>query len=664
MIWEAEKKTVITRRTTISTLHQNENLSLIEAYLSERLAKECGIGVSAHKTFAMIDLGILAASDVEKKFEQWKHADIIYTIRLDSSTVILGPVYRPSKAGGPCPICLERRRLALRCNAEHHFSDLQQVLTLRQNPLIGSFALEAIWTVVEAMLHQTYQGTEARGEDNQVYALELGTLRLARYQLIADSLCPVCSAPRPDSFEAARIQLSSRIKRNVSEYRLVSAATCKLPLEKYVNPICGMLGNRAFPDYTHPVNTLVKGTFTETNKYFPHDVHWVGKGDTYSAGLPVGLLEGLERYAGLKPRAKKTMVFDSYENLQPNALNPVECGLYPQESYSLSGDNFLTPFSPNLNIPWVWAYSFRYARPLLVPECIAYYSAHRLNYPILVYETSNGCASGSTLEEAILFGLLELVERDGFLLTWYAKLEPCRIDPRSCRSSRILSLLDRINRLGYEVHILDARYDMPIPSVIAVGVLPNLELGTLIVSAGASLDARDTIESALKELGSHAFFMLERMQRGLDPIRLKAQDYSKVIAMEDHGTLYGLPEMAEKASFLYRNPNLRSFEESYAGWLNIQPRNHDLRDDLTFCIDLVLRMGLDVIVVEQTSPEQERAGFKTVKVIVPGLLPIGFGWHHVRVKDLPRLRSAPRVAGYLDTDFDTTHCNADPHPFY
>ena len=72
---------------------------------------------------------------------------------------------------------------------------------------------------------------------------------------------------------------------------------------------------------------------------------------------------------------------------------------------------------------------------------------------------------------------------------------------------------------------------------------------------------------------------------------------------------------------------------------------------------------MDVIVVDLTSPDQERVGLKTVRVIAPGLLPIGFGWDKVRVGDLPRLRTAPRIAGYLEKDFNPTMMNRAPHPF-
>ena len=69
---------------------------------------------------------------------------------------------------------------------------------------------------------------------------------------------------------------------------------------------------------------------------------------------------------------------------------------------------------------WVWGYSFLQERPILVPELLAYYSLSCGEG--FVYETSNGCALGGSLEEAIFHAIMEVVERDSFLLTWYARL--------------------------------------------------------------------------------------------------------------------------------------------------------------------------------------------------------------------------------------------------
>lgn len=53
-------------------------------------------------------------------------------------------------------------------------------------------------------------------------------------------------------------------------------------------------------------------------------------------------------------------------------------------------------------------------RPILIPESLAYYSLGREDS--FVYETSNGCALGGSLEEAIFHAILEAAERDSFCL--------------------------------------------------------------------------------------------------------------------------------------------------------------------------------------------------------------------------------------------------------
>jgi ribosomal protein S12 methylthiotransferase accessory factor len=73
--------------------------------------------------------------------------------------------------------------------------------------------------------------------------------------------------------------------------------------------------------------------------------------------------------------------------------------------------------------------------------------------------------------------------------------------------------------------------------------------------------------------------------------------------------------------------------------------------------------GFDVIVVDQTFPLQRDLGLRTAKVIVPGLLPIDFGWHRQRALLLPRLRTALHQAGLRDRDLTPADFNPAPHPF-
>jgi thiazole/oxazole-forming peptide maturase SagD family component len=77
---------------------------------------------------------------------------------------------------------------------------------------------------------------------------------------------------------------------------------------------------------------------------------------------------------------------------------------------------------------WTWGYSFARQAPILVPQaCASYGALHRTPQERpFVYEISNGCALGGCLEEAILYGILEVAERDAFLMTWYGRMPvPC-----------------------------------------------------------------------------------------------------------------------------------------------------------------------------------------------------------------------------------------------
>ncbi|HEU5333874.1 MAG TPA: YcaO-like family protein, partial [Actinocrinis sp.] len=90
---------------------------------------------------------------------------------------------------------------------------------------------------------------------------------------------------------------------------------------------------------------------------------------------------------------------------------------------------------------------------------------------------------------------------------------------------------------------------------------------------------------------------------------------------------------------------------------------HDLLDDLRLCRDELVAAGFDVIVVDQTSPEQERMGLRTVCTLAPGLLPIDFGWSRQRALQMPRLRTAFRRAGLRDRDLEDCDLRVVPHPF-
>ncbi len=103
--------------------------------------------------------------------------------------------------------------------------------------------------------------------------------------------------------------------------------------------------------------------------------------------------------------------------------------------------------------------------------------------------------------------------------------------------------------------------------------------------------------------------------------------------------------------------------EAYQGWERQRPANADLRDDVRYLVELLAGRGFDTIAVDQTAPEQRAAGLASVRVIVPGLLPIDFGWSRQRALTMPRLRTAYRQAGWREHDLAPADLHLVPHPF-
>lgn len=639
----------------------NADLERVRQALTERLAAQGRLVEAAAEPDLLITIGQLGRGGASWAPEE--SAARVLPIHLVRAGILCGPFYHPAHATGPCPHCLERRwRLARHPDEQRALAQVEQAVVSGPSAKLTPFALDAVWHLLSGLLDRPEALLPSEEGIGAFYELRLDSLQVAGHALMVDSLCPFCTTPQRDNAEGAQLRLQSRPKQHPTGYRLVNPLDYDLPLKAYLNPVCGMFGAHAFTDYTGSVTAPVSGHFMVENKYKPFEAWWGGHASTYRRSERVGLLEALERYAGLRPRGREITVFDSYANLAEHALNPLSCGVYGPEYYAQIREH-AEPFTPDRKLHWVWGYSLRRQRPILVPEELVYYLEYRPESKHFVRECSNGCATGSTIEEAALFGLLELIERDAFLLMWYARLAPPRIDPASCRNPDTIHVLNRIDRLGYDIHLFDTRMDIRVPSVTAVALRRDGGLGSLVLAAGASLDPEQAIRSAVGEIGSYLPDFVHRTQHRLSAFREMAQDYRKVTQIDHHAPLYGLPEMLPQAAFMFGNPLIEPLEQRYADWHRQYQPSLDLKDDLQTVATMLFEQGLDVIIVDQSAPETARAGITVACTIVPGLLPMEFGFTRRRYQELPRLRTAPRLAGYLDHDFDPAQANTVPHPF-
>ncbi|SDC12114.1 ribosomal protein S12 methylthiotransferase accessory factor [Paenibacillus sp. UNCCL117] len=566
---------------------------------------------------------------------------------------VVGPLVRPDAQG--CSQCADTRRLMAGRDRKEMW-ELQQQLALqgenKRDVWASRTGLLQVAHLLAVEARKVIHGNSGSLE-GRILLINMNTLNSSRHFFLSDPMCPVCSRLPDDSKEAARIALQPNPKISADSYRCRSIEELKSFLAKdYLDSRTGFL-NGKMRDLISP--------FADASVNLPlfgQDEATAGRSHSYADSELTAILESLERYCGMSPRGKRTVIRDSYRNLEADAMNPLQVGVHAKEHYELEGFPF-QPFDPDRPMDWVWGYSFLRERPILVPELLSYYSMSCGRG--LVFETSNGCALGGSLEEAIFYGMLEAVERDSFLMTWYAELPLPRLDPYSVNDPELHLMIGRLQAVaGFDVHLYNSTMEHGIPSVWAIAKNNKKRGINLLCAAGAHPDPVRAVKSAIHELAGMLLSFEEKFETNRAEYERMLQDPYQVRHMEDHSMLYGLPQAEERLRFLLdENRPLKTFAEEFGP----KARHADLTDDLTDLIQALRKVNLDVIVVDQTTPEIARNGLYCVKVLIPGLLPMTFGYHFTRLTGLERVLRVPAELGYRETTLTPQQLNPHPHPF-
>lgn len=584
-------------------------------------------------------------------------------VREEFGTAIIGPWLLSGRPG--CHACLlVRREAALR-------GDSADLAILRQLEK-GGPPVEAGWAggparhFVAALVAREVAAMLETGRvqaQEAILSVRLDSLETRRRPFLPNPLCPVCGRPEDDRPEAATLELKSVLKPHPRHYRLLpTEPRLELMEETYLDAEQGLLTGWWRPDTVNEgVLPIVAVSIGAGQRLEGH-----GRASNPRKARVVALCEALERYGGLRPWGRRTRIRGSFAELAANAVDPSSFGLPPERHPQRSepSSRHLTRYSPDLTMSWVWAFSFAQNRPVLVPEQIAYHGRTTPPEERFLIETSNGCALGGTLEEAILHGILEVAERDAFLITWHARLAAPRIDLASISDLETVFIVERFQRAhGFRVEAFNITPPEQIPCfwAMAVDESGDATRPRVLCSAGASLDPDRALRSAVSELVPMAgsFCRLYAQESEQQRARRMFACADEVTKMEDHSLVNALPEAWPRFGFLDGpvTPLKTAFEHFYQ-----QPPEMNLTTELRGLTARYLEQGLDVLVVDQTCPEHRRVGLHCVKVLIPGTLPMTFG-HDNRRLDLERLRTVPVRLGHCSHALTDAEIHCDPHPF-
>jgi ribosomal protein S12 methylthiotransferase accessory factor len=374
-----------------------------------------------------------------------------------------------------------------------------------------------------------------------------------------------------------------------------------------------------------------------------------GTAPTRAAALAATLGEVAERYSASNPPRDAGILATAHE-LGSRAVDPRRFALFSDDQYALPGFPF-RPFTSATPVRWIEGFRVPSREPALVPRQLvhlAWRPEAGSGEVSIGYSTSSGAACACTFDEAVLRGLLEVLERDAFLIVWANGLSLPRLDwSRHAQLSALDRRYFRPTGLAYEAIDLSVFVDVPtVLGVVRDDRTPGAALG---VGAAAAACVEEAWLRALAEA-----FSVRTWARLTHDGRERAAD--EVETFDDHIQFYSSNERAELTRFLDSSAERRDVRDVRA------VAGEDVIATIVAVADRLRERGASAYAVDMTAADIRDAGLFVAKVVAPELCSLDVR-HDARFLGGRRLYHAAYELGLRPTPLTPADLNPYPHPF-
>lgn len=551
-----------------------------------------------------------------------------------------GPVFVPEQTG--CWTCLAHR---LRPNEP--FTALERFKGGGPSPIRVQLPTTVAAGLTLAATQVATRLVTGRSDlDGAVVSLDHGELATTRHELTRRPQCADCGSDLPHR-TATPMATRPQPKLTTADggHRVEQAETTIARLNRQVSPITGVVSSLR----KHDTGSDLLHVYAANHPFGWHggDLRSIlrqleptsaGKGRTDVQARASAVGEALERYSGM---------FTGREERVAARLDELPSAVHPQDLLQVSEHQYATReewnaahseyafvpmrFDPERVIEWTPARSFVDGSVRHLPTAYCFYSYPQPGDHYFCRADSNGSASGSTLEEAVLQGFLELVERDSVALWWYNRARRPQLDLAGLDDPYLHAVRREYAARGRSLWVLDITSDLGVCSLVAVSARTDGP-PMLIQGYGCHLDPKVALSRAVTEL-TQMLALVEQADGDFEGDPDNAAWYAQTSLA---GLDYLLPDPSTPARRL----------GDLARW-----DSDDLVTDVRWCADLVARHGMDLLVVDQTRPD---LGMAAAKVVVPGL-------RHFWSRYAPgRLYDVPVTLGWLDRPLTEDQLNPMP----
>jgi oxazoline/thiazoline synthase len=545
----------------------------------------------------------------------------------------LGPLFVPGKTG--CYRCLAR--LLARNRPVYRF--VAEKNKLPEPPPAGRAAtpatINAACQLAAVEVVKFIVGAK-EGLEGKVLSLDVRAWKVITHDLLRHPACAACG--EIGAAEPMPVELVSRKATFIRDcgHRTQKPEETLKKYQHLVSPIIGVVtmlvpvynADGLIHVYVAGHNRTLKIKSLEFLKASLRNTS-SGKGICEAQAKASALCEAIERYSGERT-GTEVIVTASFREMRErfgaDTIHPNEVMRYSdrqmaeREIWNEKKSKFNRvpePLQESVPIDWTPVWSLTHARHKYLPTQLLFYESQASVDCDAFYSVScsNGNASGNSLEEAVLQGFCELVERDAVALWWYNRLRKPRVAVESFEEPYLLDLISYYMTLSREAWALDITTDLGIPVFAAASRLSAGPEERILLGFGCHLDARIALQRAFTEMNQ----MLS-VDEACDDAALGIEDEETVSWLKT-ATLANQPYLAPDESTAPKRrvdyPSLNSA---------------DLLEDIRLCRRAVEERGMEVLVLDQTQPEVK---MPVVKVIVPGLRHFWARFAPGRLYDVP-----------------------------
>lgn len=566
----------------------------------------------------------------------------------------IGPIFYPGKTG--CWQCLAQR---LRGNrpVENFIQKHQKKANILPTsiPNLTSTCQTGLNLAATEIAKWIAKG-EPPSLEPVVVTFNTISLQTQNHVLTKRPQCPVCGEAKylaERKFTPIILQSCSKNFTSDGGHRHITPAETIKKYEKHISPITGAIAElrQVTVSETDLTNVYVAGhnfaTMFDDLYFLRQNLRGksAGKGKTDIQAKASALGEAIERYSGVF-QGDEIRQKSSYQKLGDGAIHPNSCMNFSPTQYATREawnaqcanlfQKVAAPFDEQIEIEWTPVWSLTYQKIKYLPTAYCYYGYLDLPKPYC-WADSNGTAAGNTLEEAILQGFMEIVERDSVALWWYNRIARPEVDLESFDEPYFLALKSYYEKCDRQLWVLDITSDFQIPTFAAISRRTDKKIEDITLGFGTHFDPKIAISRALTEANQ----MLPAVSQSDDKGNTQ-YNYSDALGIEWWQT-------ATLANQPYLIPAENHPPKVYTDYP--QPASEDLLEDVLNCVKITEKHGMEMLVLDQTRPD---IGLNVAKVIVPGM-------RHFWKRLAPgRLYDIPVKLGWLSEPLKESQLNPFP----